>query len=276
MPISTTFEMRPPSRARLAGGPQQLLEDLAAVEVAAEAHRARRAERAGQRAARLRRDADRAPVAVAHQHRLDREAVGRAEPGLHRLVRRALLVVERQVGERQLAGEARADGLRERRHLVPRGRQVTRHTLPDLLSPIGWLAPISEQRHCLFELHESKGIHDSRPGRRRLSRGPLSGLRSDPRRDGAAGRGRGRADRAARRRPDAGPAGARRRGAPRDRVRHGDRRLDAAPGAGRRRRRARRHASTSIPTGRRPPAPTWSGPGWPTASTCACSRRWTG
>ena len=152
---------------RLARRPQQLLEDLAAGEVAAEAHGAGGAERARQRAARLRRDADRAPVAVPHQHRLDREPVQRAEPRLHRLVGRALLLVEDQVGERQLAGESRADGLRQRRHLVPGGREVARHTLPDLLSPIRWLAPVSEQRHCRFELHESKGIHDSRPGRRR-------------------------------------------------------------------------------------------------------------
>ena len=46
-----------------------------------------RAERAGERAARLRRDADRAAaVAVAHQHRLHRMAVVRAEERLHRAV----------------------------------------------------------------------------------------------------------------------------------------------------------------------------------------------
>ena len=135
----------PPAVApRLARRPQQLLEDLAAGEVAAEAHGARRAERAREGAARLRRDADRAAVAVPHQHRLEREPVQRAEPRLHRLIGGALLLVEDQLRERQLAGEARADGLRERGHVVPGRRQVARHALPDLFSPIRWLAPVSE------------------------------------------------------------------------------------------------------------------------------------
>ena len=52
---------------------QHLVEDLRRGQVAAELHRAGGAERAGQRAAGLRGDADRAAaVAVAHQHGLDR------------------------------------------------------------------------------------------------------------------------------------------------------------------------------------------------------------
>ena len=67
---------------------QHLVEDLGRLQVAAELHRARGAERAGERAARLRRDADRAAaVAVAHQHRLDRMPVGGAEERLHGAVR---------------------------------------------------------------------------------------------------------------------------------------------------------------------------------------------
>ena len=56
---------------------QDLVEDLRGGQVAAEPHRAGGAERAGERAAGLRGDADGAPpVAVAHQHGLDRAAVG--------------------------------------------------------------------------------------------------------------------------------------------------------------------------------------------------------
>ena len=63
---------------------ERLVEDLVGGEVAAELHLAGRAEGAGQRAARLRGDADRAPaVAVAHQHRLDRAPVGGVEERLH-------------------------------------------------------------------------------------------------------------------------------------------------------------------------------------------------
>ena len=55
---------------------QRLVEDLRGGQVATEAHRARRAERARERAARLRREAERAPsVAVAHEHGLDRMPV---------------------------------------------------------------------------------------------------------------------------------------------------------------------------------------------------------
>ena len=38
------------------------------------------------------------------------------------------------------------------------------------VAPIRWLAPLGEQRDGGVELHESKGTHDSRPGRRRLPR----------------------------------------------------------------------------------------------------------
>ena len=77
-------------------------------QVAAELHRAGRAERAGQRAARLRRDADRAAaVAVAHQHGLDGAAVGGAEQRLDRAVLGVRLVGELQRGERHARRPAR-------------------------------------------------------------------------------------------------------------------------------------------------------------------------
>ena len=69
---------------------ERLVEDLGGGEVAAELHRAGGAEGAGERAARLARQAERAAaVAVAHQHRLDRAAVGGAEERLLGAVARA-------------------------------------------------------------------------------------------------------------------------------------------------------------------------------------------
>ena len=91
---------------------QDLVEDLRGGQVAAELHRAGRAERARQRAARLRGDADRAAaVAVAHQHRLDGAAVVGVEQRLDRAVARVRLVQQRQRGVRDLARQlARARG----------------------------------------------------------------------------------------------------------------------------------------------------------------------
>ena len=66
---------------------QHLVEDLGRGQVAAELHRAGGAERARERAAGLRGDADRAAaVAVAHQHGLDGAAVVRVEERLDRAV----------------------------------------------------------------------------------------------------------------------------------------------------------------------------------------------
>ena len=75
-------------------------------QVAAELHRAGGAERARQRAAGLRGDADRAAaVAVAHQHGLDGAAVVGVEQRLDRAVGRVRLVRELERGERDLGGE---------------------------------------------------------------------------------------------------------------------------------------------------------------------------
>ena len=76
---------------------QHLVEDLARGQVAAELHRAGGAERARQRAARLRGHADRAAaVAVAHQHGLDRAAVVGVEQRLDRAVDAVGLVDQRR------------------------------------------------------------------------------------------------------------------------------------------------------------------------------------
>ena len=76
---------------------QRLVEDLRRRQVAAELHRARRAERAGQRAARLRGQAQRAAaVAIAHQTGLDRAPVGGVEERLDGAVAGVRLVDDRQ------------------------------------------------------------------------------------------------------------------------------------------------------------------------------------
>jgi hypothetical protein len=75
-----------PAVAQDAGQRQELLDDLARPQAAPEAHLAGRAERAGERAARLGREAGRAPAAMAHRHRLDRKPVPGREPQLHRAV----------------------------------------------------------------------------------------------------------------------------------------------------------------------------------------------
>ena len=111
---------------------ERLVEDLRRRQVAAEAHLTGRAERARQRAARLRRDADRAPsVPVAHEHRLDRMAVARAEERLQRAVLRMRLVLDRQRRERDVLREPRAERRRNVRHLVVAGC-AARGPFPDL------------------------------------------------------------------------------------------------------------------------------------------------
>ena len=73
MPMNTAW-----STCAGAAEVQRLVEDLRGGQVAAEAHLTGGAERAGQRAARLRGQAQRpAAVAIAHQHRLHRAAVAR-------------------------------------------------------------------------------------------------------------------------------------------------------------------------------------------------------
>ena len=102
MPMNTAWSTGPRRRkwsawSRISDGGQ----------VAAEVHLAGGAERAGQRAARLRGEADRvAPVAVAHQHRLDRPLVVRAEQRLDRAVGGARFVLDGQRRERNASRRA--------------------------------------------------------------------------------------------------------------------------------------------------------------------------
>ena len=88
---------------------QGLIEDLRGCQVAPEAHLPGRTEAAGQGAARLRGEAQRAPpVAVGHEHGLQRAAVAGAQQGLDRAVSRASLVLECQARERHRRGQRRA------------------------------------------------------------------------------------------------------------------------------------------------------------------------
>src|SRR5712692_2936450 len=133
---------------------QSLVENLRLREVAPEAHLAGRAERARERAAALRRDADRAPpVPVAHQHRLDGMAVTGAEQRLDGSVLRTRLVLDLERRERHALGEARAQRGREVRHLLVAGR-AARRPLPHLARAIDGLV-----LQFLFERSE---IHPDR------------------------------------------------------------------------------------------------------------------
>ena len=88
---------------------ERLVDDLRRCEVAREAHATGRAKRAVERAAGLRGDAQRAPpVAVAHQHRLDRMAVLGAEERLDRAVAARAILHNGERRERHVAGESLA------------------------------------------------------------------------------------------------------------------------------------------------------------------------
>ena len=84
MPMKTTWSSRVASRRRKCSAWSRI---SPAVRLRPKRIAAGRAERAGERAARLRGDAHRAAaVAVAHQHRLERAAVGGAQQRLDRAV----------------------------------------------------------------------------------------------------------------------------------------------------------------------------------------------
>ena len=130
-----------------------LVEDLEGREVPAEPHRSRRAERARERAAGLGREAERSPpVAVAHEHGLDRVAVLRAEERLHRPVLRLALGDDLERRERHRLGEVGAQRLRKRRHLLV-GRDAARSPLPHLARAVGGLALLGESAFEEREIH---------------------------------------------------------------------------------------------------------------------------
>ena len=149
---------------------QRLVEDLPGGEVAAEAHRAGGAERARQRASRLRAEAYRAaPVAVAHQHRLDRQPVVGAEERLDRAVARACLALEHERRERDALCELRAQRRRQVGHLVVAAR-AARGPLPHLAGAERGLAAFGQRlfEQCRVDqprllrqraLHERRGVH---------------------------------------------------------------------------------------------------------------------
>ena len=141
---------------------ERLVEDLRRGQVPAELHLPGRAERAGERAAGLGRDADRpAAVAVAHQHRLDRLAVGGVEERLHRAVLR----------------------------LAPRGRPRASRTAPSL-GELRRAEPAGHVRHRVVARGAARPPSPRPGGRgrraRRARRGTTSGGR-DPRVHGSAG-----------------------------------------------------------------------------------------
>ena len=136
-----------------AGRPQELLVDLALRERAAEAHRARRAKRALERAARLRREAHRVAILAAHQHGLGGKAIARREPRLDGAVLRALLLFKHQLVDRRALLERSAQRLRKRRGLIPRVDEVATDGLADLIGAVVRCALLGEDGKRGVEIH---------------------------------------------------------------------------------------------------------------------------
>ena len=112
-----------------------------------------RAERAGQRAARLRRQAQRAPaVAVAHEHGLDGPPVGGVKERLVRPVAGDRLVGERQRRERHLVVQARAQRGRHVGHRLVAAR-AARGPRPRLAGAEGRLAGVGQRALQQLEIH---------------------------------------------------------------------------------------------------------------------------
>ena len=132
---------------------RHLLRDLAGGQVAAKAHAAGGAEGACQRAARLRRDADGAPVAMAHRDRLDREAVTGGEAQLDGAVGGPLRLDRFQLAQRLRIGETAPESGRQRGQLLVVAGQALHHALVDLPLPVLRLAPFLHQRVDSFEIH---------------------------------------------------------------------------------------------------------------------------
>jgi hypothetical protein len=129
---------------RQAAEVQRLVEDLGRGQVTAERHLSRGAERARQRAPGLRREAQgAAAVAVAHEHRLDRMAVGGAEQHLDRSVARLALDLDRERRERDPLRQCLAQRLREVGHRVVAGG-ATCSPRADLAGAVRGLIQLSE------------------------------------------------------------------------------------------------------------------------------------
>ena len=112
-----------------------------------------RAERAGQRAARLRGQAQRAaPVAVAHEHRLDRASVGGVKQRLHRAVARVRLLDDGERRERDLVGQPRAQRRRHVGHRLVAGC-AARRPRPHLAGAEGGLAGVGQRALQPLEVH---------------------------------------------------------------------------------------------------------------------------
>ena len=198
MPIITTLCTRAPSLvAQPPGQHDQLLDDLAGREVAAEAHRAGRAERARERAARLRRQADGAAVAVPHRDGLDRVAVGGAQAQLDRAVGGDLLGLDRRARAAGPARRARARSARgsvetssqlsaysvERRRGAPAPRGTRARRARRAAAAAASMSTPEAYAHASSELPSTAGRRTDRPA---------ATERAAARRSGSAGRRRSR------------------------------------------------------------------------------------
>ena len=136
---------------------ERLVEDLGRGQIPPERHLAGCAERARQRAAGLRREAERAaPVAVAHEHGFDRVAVGGREQRLHGAVPRGALGLDGQGRERNRSGELVAERPRQVRHRLVAARPA-RRPVPHLAGAVGGLAAVAQRRLEERQVHAGHG-----------------------------------------------------------------------------------------------------------------------
>jgi hypothetical protein len=137
----------------LAAEVERLVEDLGLRQVASELHAAGRAERAGERAARLRAQAQAAPaVAIAHEDGLDGPPIVGAEEGLLGAVAGLGVELEVERAEWNLAGQGLPKRGGQVGHLVV-GASATSNPLPDLPGAERRLVVLGERLLEKSEIH---------------------------------------------------------------------------------------------------------------------------
>jgi hypothetical protein len=120
-------------------------------QIAREAHGAGGAEGAAQRAARLRRDAQRHPVAVGDGHRLDGLAVAQPEEEFLGAVRRLLARGDAEPGQGEVLGEQRAERRRQVAHVREAGGRRHPQVPHDLPGAVGRQPLLAHERRQALE-----------------------------------------------------------------------------------------------------------------------------
>ena len=169
-PFSTQGAVTPGTRAHAVGDERavrvpELADDLGRGQVAVETLLAGRAERAVERAARLRRDAQRPAVVFRDVDGLDGVAAADVEQPLARAVRRRRVAHDRRAADLGRAGELFPERLREVGHRVDVPGEALVHPAQHLLRSKRLLAQFGE------ESREAGGVEIEEVGFRHVSAG---------------------------------------------------------------------------------------------------------